>query len=223
MLAMSPLGVLLGVQGGRNMVARARDVTDVPLTDWWTTTVQAPHRPPLRQRWWGREHRNQVVSMTLLVLAILFLVALAGISIAAIVSSPNMVSLRFCDYSHGCSPIVSFVWIAGYSSFFAVFPLTLVAQPRWLQHVEATSGVWFRYPDVVQAPPTLKRKTLCYLRQPGVTPEAAGAALTRLSTRRDLPYARQVAIHILFFVGFMLPICATYILSTWLRYQWLPG
>jgi hypothetical protein len=86
----------------------------------------------------------------------------------------------------------------------------------WLKRVQATSGIWFRYPNWVRMSP------LCYLRQPGVTPEAAAVALARVSSAHATPYARQFFYGSLVVSLGMLPWCAALILFAWLPYQWLP-
>jgi hypothetical protein len=72
-LVTGPPLVLLALWVGRHAVARARDVTEVPLAEW-VSPRQTRLQPPLGQHWWGVGRRERVVSLVLLVLA----VALAG-------------------------------------------------------------------------------------------------------------------------------------------------
>jgi hypothetical protein len=102
-------------------------------------------------------------------------------------------------------------------SIFGAMVLAIGTHAFWLWRVEARCGVWFRYADRTATKP------VSYIRQPGVTPEAATDALARACSVRAVPLARQ-----LFFLVLMMSLCsvplgAAVILEVWLPGQWLPG
>ncbi|HEX8035385.1 MAG TPA: hypothetical protein VF510_16130 [Ktedonobacterales bacterium] len=205
----------------RREVARASDITDVPLVVWPTSGPARSPRPlplrrPLLQRWLGRGRRERAVSLVLLTLGTLLAVALVGVFFAsAIVSFRGLGDVR-CDSSgNHCSPSFPLTGIP-VASMFAVIALTYLARSRWLQRVEATSRVWLRYRDWTGSTP------LCYVRQPGVTPEAAMAALARFSSARAVPVARQVFVGVLVAVPYVVLAGASFVLGTWLQLHWLP-
>ncbi len=95
--------------------------------------------------------------------------------------------------------------------------LSYFAHYRWLRRVEASSGVWLRYRTWFQT------QGLCYIRQPGVTPEAAAVALGRFAPAEAMPLARAFAMVVLRGLPLMLVIFAGGFLQFWLQTQWLPG
>jgi len=104
-----------------------------------------------------------------------------------------------------------------YVSTFAAVAFASGAGAFWLKRVEATSGVWFRYADWT------KMRPLSYIRQPGVTAEAATAALARVSSARSVPPARQLFFLLVVISLLLVPVSAGAILYVWLPGQWLPG
>ena len=206
----------------RREVAQASDVTEVPLAAWPTLGPARPPRPlplqrPLLQRWLGRGRREQAVSLALLTLGLLMAVALVGVFFAsAIVSFRGLGEVQCDSTGNHCPPSFPLTGIP-VASMFAVIALTYLARSRWLQRVEATSRVWLRSRDWTGSTP------LCYVRQPGVTPEAAMAALARFSSARAVPVARQVFVGVLVAVPYVVLAGASLVLGTWLQLHWLPG
>ena len=194
-------------------LARAVDVTDLPPWVW-------PKRLPLRpgethtDRWLGRTRRARRITMVMLVAgSALFLVVLAGV-VASVVWSFGELARVTCG-AHGCPPLYPVVFIA-LDSLIAINVLTPLAQYRWLRRVEARSGVSLRYPDWFEG------GILCYVRAPGVTHEAAAAALARFTPRHEVPVARLFAIAALAFILLLLVLGVGVFLSVWLQLQWIP-
>ena len=195
-------------------LARAVDVTEAPPWVWLT-------RPPVypgetrADRWLGRSRKAQLVSLTLLggaaliclLLVASFLVA-AGVEIAAIPHPPCGVG--------GCPPTYSLIPIV-LASEWVIIGLSPYAQYRWLRRVEASTGVWLRYRNWFQT------QGLCYIRQPGVTPEAAAVALARFAPAKRIPPARAVAFLVLGALPLVLVVSTGGFLQFWLQTQWLPG
>lgn len=220
-LVLAPSFLLYARRQDRREVARASDVTEVPLAAWPSALPARPQRPlslqrPLLPRWLGRGRREQAVSLALLLLGALLAIALLGVFCAsAIVSLSGLDALR-CDSSgNHCSPSFLLGQIP-MASMFAVIALTYAARSRWLQRVEATSHVWLRYREWMGS-------TLYYVRQPGVTPEAATAALARFSAARAVPVARQFFLGVLVSIPYVVLASASFVLGTWLQLHWLPG
>jgi hypothetical protein len=214
----APLFVLFGMWRYRREVARARDVTDVPQVGW-ASPWQARLQPPLLKRWLGLRRGERAVSLILLAVGVLLAVALVVVFFAAAI-----VSLRFavkdahlCTVHYGCPPLpapLKGIAIVGWN---AAMALVYGARSFWLHRLEVTSGVWFRYGGGMGG------ITLNYVRQPGVTPEAATAALARASSARAVPNARYIFFGALVYSPWMVLWAAAWLLDTWLQYQWLPG
>ena len=62
---------------------------------------------------------------------------------------------------------------------------------------------------------------LCYVRRPGVTPQAAAAALTRFGPAGEAPLARTFAIFVLAMTPLALLLSASIYLQGWLQFQWI--
>ena len=210
--------VLLYIWLYRPQVARARDVTDVPKM-WWAIPWQAHLQPPLLQRWLGQRRSERAVSLALLVVGALLFVALVGVFLAAAgvsVMLTNQLDAQCATTHYGCPPptaplktILVFDWIAGLA-------LGQGALALWLHRLEVTSGVWFRYGNWMGS-------RLYYVRQPGVTSEAATAALARVSPAHAVPYVRYIFFYMLAWSWYAVLFAAAFLLDTWLQYQWLPG
>jgi len=217
-LVVAPPFVLFSIWGYRPQVARARDVTDVPKV-WWAIPRQARLQPPLLHRWLGERRSERTVSLALLVVGVLLFVALVGVILAASVVSGRLVNQldAQCATTHyGCPPptatlktILVFGWFAGLA-------LGQGGVSLWLHRLEVTSGVWFRYGNWMTS-------RLCYVRQPGVTSEAATAALARVSSVHAVPYVRYIFFFVLVWGWYAVLFAAAFLLDTWLQYQWLPG
>jgi hypothetical protein len=218
-LVVAPPFVLFSIWRYRSQVARARDVTDVPKM-WWAIPWQAHLQPPLLQRWLGQRRSERAVSLALLVVGVLLFVALVGVPLEAIAVSNrlgNQLDVQPCITHYGCPPptatlttIVTFGWVAGLA-------LGQGGVSLWLHRLEVTSGVWFRYGTWMGG------NRLYYVRQPGVTSEAATAALARVSPAHAVPYVRYIFFFVLVWSWYAVLFAAAFLLDTWLQYQWLPG
>ena len=218
-LVVGPPFVLFWIWLYRPQVARARDVTDVPKV-WWAIPWQAHLQPPLLHRWLGQRRSERAVSLALLVVGVLLFVALMGVLLAASLVSvrlTNQLDAQCATTHYGCPPptatlktILAFGWFAGMA-------LGQGAVALWLHRLEVTSGVWFRYGNWMGG------SRLYYVRQPGVTPEAATAALARVSPAHAVPYVRYLFFYVLVWGWNAVLFAAAFLLDTWLQYQWLPG
>jgi hypothetical protein len=216
LLVAGPAFILFGVWRCRRMVARARDVTGMPLAAG--TNSQARLHLPLLQRWLGVDRRERALSLVLLAFGVLLVVALVGIACASSVSVfSGSVWNGLCSDQYGCPPnVVALAWTS-MASIWAAAALMFGVRFIWLRRVEATSGVVFLYAESV------RMKSLCYVRQPGVTSEAASLALARVSSNRTIPLARQLFFGVLVMSLALVPCWAGMILNSWLPGQWLPG
>jgi hypothetical protein len=118
--------------------------------------------------------------------------------------------------AHACAPTYPLGPIV-LPSEWVIFGLSYFAQYRRLRRVEVSCGVWLRYRDWFQT------QGLCYIRQPGVTPEAAAAALARFVPAAAMPRARVFAVVVLAAIPFLLLLVASFFLQFWLATRWLPG
>jgi hypothetical protein len=165
----------------------------------------------------GVAPRQRLVSLALLVFGILLAIAVVGVGCGlffVLVRGPDLHGL--CTDQYGCPPVLLPNQIPFAAS---TLPLALLfmAHAFWLKRVERAGGVRFRYASA------LKLRPLVYVRQPGVTSEAATAALVAASSERAVPFGRQTFFGVLLAIFALLPWCATGILLAWLPYQWLPG
>jgi hypothetical protein len=218
--------------------ARAIDITGLPPWFW-------PKRPPVRpgetrvERWLGQGRRAQRVSLAMLGGAVLLGLLLVGVLLAPLAwgliqfFAPFAVGLiRFLSHecgAHGCLPQTPLypyqpaypqpypypVVSLAVGSEIAAIVVVRLANYRWLRRAEASSGVWLRYRDILWAAP------LYYVRRPGVTPEAAAAAVTRFGPAGEAPLARTFAIFVLAMTPLVLLLSASIFLQGWLQFQWI--
>ena len=195
-------------------LARAVDVTEAPPWVWLT-------RPPVypgetrADRWLGRSRRAQLVSLTLLGGVALICLLLVASFLAAVGVSLRSIPHPPCGVG-GCPPTYPLIPM-GLASEWVIIGLSSYAQYRWLRRVEGGSGVWLRYRNWFQT------QGLCYIRQPGVTPEAAAVALGRFAPAEAMPLARAFAFVVLGALPLILVLFAVGFLQFWLQTQWLPG
>jgi hypothetical protein len=201
-------------------LARAVDVTEVPPWVWLT-------RPPVypgetrADRWLGRGRRAHMVSLTLLGAAALICLLLVASFLALTVVSLMSIPHLMCGV-RGCPPMYPLVQIV-LAGEMGIFGLSSFAQYRWLRLVEANSGVWLRYRGWFHT------QSLCYIRQPGVTPEAAAVALARfarvarVAPAEAMPLVRVFVIAVLGALPLFLLLIASFFLQFWLATQWLAG
>ena len=195
-------------------LARAVDVTEVPPWVWLTRPPVYPGETRV-DRWLGRSRRAQLVSLTLLGGAALICLLLVASFLAAALGSLRSIPLPPCGVG-GCPPTYPLIPM-GLASEWVIIALSSLAQYRWLRRVEASSGVWLRYRNWFQT------QGLCYIRQPGVTPEAAAVALARFAPAEAMPLTRAFAFVVLGALPLLLVVCAGGVLQFWLQTQWLPG
>lgn len=218
-LVVVPPFVVFSIWRYRSQVLPARDVTDVPQV-WWAIPGQARLQPPLLQRWLGQRRSERTVSLALLVVGVLLFVAQVGVLFAAMGVSGrllNQLDVQPCITHYGCRPWTDILKRVLSPSFFAGLALGEWAWALWLHRLEVTSGVWFRYGAWMGG------NRLYYVRQPGVTSEAATAALARVSPTHAVPYVRYIFFFVLVWSWYAVLFAAAFLLDTWLQYQWLPG
>jgi hypothetical protein len=217
-LVVAPLFVWFGLWWYRRKVVSARDVTYVPQVGW-VSPWQARLQPPLLQRWLGLRRRERALSLGLVAVGMLLAVALVVVFFAAVGVAGRfaVTDAHLCTVHEGCPPLPAPLKGIGIVSWNAAMALVYGARWLWLHRLEVTSGVWFRYGG------GMGMTTLSYVRQPGVTPEAATAALARVSSARVVPSARYLFFGALVYIPWMVLWAAAWLLDTWLQYQWLPG
>jgi len=216
LLMVGPPFILFSVWQIRQQVAQAIDMTGWPPIAWpipWPTRPQPPSLP----RWLGYGRREQTLTLIMLVLGTLLAIELVGIFIASSVYGFIELGRVQCDTNgNRCPPTFSVSWLV-IASLCAAIALSGVARFRWLRRVEATCRVRLLYRDWSSMVP------LYYIRQPGMTPEAVAAALTRFSSAQAVPLARLVVLAGLVMTPFVLLASASFVLSAWLQLQWMPG
>jgi hypothetical protein len=195
-------------------LARAVDVTEVPPWVWLTRPPVYPGET-LTDRWLGRSRRVRIVTLTLLGVVALICLLLVASFIASAVASLMSIRYSACG-ARGCPPTYPLIPIV-LASEPLIIGLSAFVQYHWLRRVEASSGVWLRYRDWFHT------QGLCYIRQPGVTPEAASAALARFAPAEAMPLARVFAVVVLAALPIFLLAIVGLFLHFWLTTQWLPG
>jgi hypothetical protein len=191
----------------------AVDVTELPLYAWprplppW----RRPGGPTRAAYLLGRGWRQRVLSLLALAFAGLlvlgFFAAYIAIYVYGIRQLPDCSGPR-------CPP--------AYSQF--PFPTILiglaivyVGQYRRVRQVERRCGIWFR------AVGGMLDDFNCYVRRPGVTSEAAAAALARYTRAVERPMARGALVVALFSVPYFLVLIALALVTAWLPTQWTPA
>lgn len=200
-------------------VARAIDITGLPPA-WWPGPWPTYPQQPSLQRWLGQGRRERALNLALFALGTLLAAALVGALLGSGVYGLRASGARYAPDGNGCPngcpptyPLTGIVL----ASWFAAIALSWVARFLWLRRVEATSRVWLRYRSWLDA------ARLYYVRQPGVTPEAAAGALARFSSARPVPWARTFFISVLALTPYALLASASFALNGWLQLQWIPG
>ncbi len=139
-----------------------------------------------------------------------FVVAYIAVGWYGINLYPDCVGLR-------CPPSYSVFTSAPFLLGFGIMYFIQYAKVR---AVERRCDIRFRAP-VVSMPGILTS----YVRLPGITPDAAAAALARYQHDRrggERPAARRMLVTMLLFVPFFLAQIALTLLAAWLPTQWTP-
>jgi hypothetical protein len=189
------------------------DVTDLPLEAWPDPLFRwgDPAGMTRGERWLGLSQPERARNRRALALAALLLLSLLATAVVTV------------WYVTSHSPDCSAVDCPVVPDFTAqmVLPLEFVGVPLanllylvWTISVERRSGVWFRSRGGYAS-------LWSYIRRPGVTSEAAAAAL-----QRNLRGANSLAQVILLAVLALVLVCLLYIgvalLAHWLATQWIP-
>jgi len=166
----------------------------------------------------GHGRRDQALNLAMLILGIVLAVTLVGVFVASCILHFSAMGSLQCDaQGNRCAPtFFSLPWMALGTWFIAV-ALYWVVRARRLRHIEVSSRVWFRYRT------WLATTTLYYLRQPGVTSEAASAALARFSSIPTVPSARGFFLGMLAMMPYSVLMSASIALSAWLQLHWVPS
>lgn len=207
-----PLG-LLGSAGARSRLRDAVDVTDLPATAWPASPLppwRRPGGPTMAEYLLGRGWGQRVVSLLALGLAVVlvcgFFAALVAAGWYGMSHFPDCVGSR-CPPTYGN--------VSGPLSLLSIV-IMFLCQYGVVRSAERRCGIWFRVPAG-----TLGGFTY-YVRSPGVSAEAATAALAHYSRRREGPAARNTLVAVLFFVPFFLVQIGYTVLVAWLATQWSP-
>jgi hypothetical protein len=201
------------VTPGQWLVGSA-DVTNVSILRWSRYPMAGAPRTRM-DCWLGQTRRSQLVSLGLAVasLALWLVVALGGIVLwlQYMADHPSVCAGNRCAPFYPL-PVAVCVWAgAALGGLLAAVP-----RSRWLRRVEAECGIRFRLRAWWGGLP------LYYVRQPGVTAEAAAEALLRLTPQRAIPWLRIWAIQAVAALPFVLLFLASLVLGAWLRTQWIP-
>jgi hypothetical protein len=191
------------------------DVTELPLTAWPARLLppwRRPGGPTLAEYWLGRGWRQRVFSLLALAHAVLlplgFFTAYGAVGWYAAASRLTTCSGSRCPPSYLSLQMPLFIGIA----------IAQLSRYGWIRLLERRCGVWFR------APASGLGAYTWYVRRPGVTAEAAAAALARASRGGvGRPMARRVFVTMLVCVPFFLVVIALGLLSAWLPTQWIPA
>jgi hypothetical protein len=194
-------------------MAQPVDVTGLPLAAW--PDLQPRWGDPAGltrdERWLGRTQPERARNRRALALAALLLLSLLVTAIVSI----------WYGMSHGldcrpgiCPPVPDFSQIALPLLFLSV-PITSVIQLVWIAWVERRCGVWFR-----SRVDSIGLGT--YIRRPGITPEAAAAALQR-HLRGANSLAQLILLAVLALALVCLLIIGVALLTNWLSTQWILG
>jgi hypothetical protein len=193
--------------------AHAVDVTELPPMAWprplppW----RRPGGPTLGEYFLGRGLRQRVLSLLVLALAVLLLLGFFATVVA--VGWYGITHLPDCSGPR-CPPTIGPV--TGAPMLLSLASLWL-SQYGWIRHMERRCGIWFRVPYGALGGFT------CYIRRPGVTADAAAAALARYTRGMGRPVARHALVAVLSLVPLFLVVIALALLSAWLPTQWIPN
>jgi hypothetical protein len=209
-----PFALAVRAAGAAWPFTDAVDVTDLPPTAWPTRLLppwRRPGGPTLAEYWLGRGWRQRVLSLLAVALAVLL--ALGFFAAYGAVGWYGLTHLPICIGSR-CPP--SF-WYLQTPPIVIGVAIAQLSQYGWVRQVERRCGVWLRVPAG-----TLGSIT-GYVRRPGVTAEAAAAALARYTRGVGRPVARRALVVLLVAVPFFLVLIALGLLSAWLPTQWIPA
>src|SRR5258708_11248546 len=169
-----------------------------------------PGGPTPAQFWLGRGRRQRVLS--LLSLALAGLLMFGSFAAYGAVAWYVLTHLPDCSGPR-CPP--TYNQLQGPPIVIGLVIMNLGQYLR-VRRVERRCGIWFRVPF------TLGDFT-CYVRRPGVTAEAAAAALAPYTRESTRPVARGAFVAALFLMPFFLVLIALSLLTIWLPTQWMPA
>jgi hypothetical protein len=202
---------LLLVRRVASLAVSPVDVTELPLPAWprplppW----RRPGGPTPAEYLLGRGWRQRVLS--LLSLGLAGLLVLGSFAAYGAVGWYGLTHLPDCS-GQRCPP--TYNQLQGPPMLISL-AIAFLGQYWWVRRVERRCGIWFRVPF------TLGDFT-CYVRRPGVTEEAAAAALAPYTRESTRPMARGAFVAALFFVPFFLVLISLSLLTAWLPTQWMP-
>jgi hypothetical protein len=198
----------------RSAFTHAVDVTELPLPAWPARPLppwRRPGGPTLAEYWLGRGRRQRVLSLLVLALAVLLVLSFFAAYVA--VGWYGLSHLPDCSGSR-CPP--TYYQLQGSPTIIGL-AIMYLSQYWRARRVERRCGIWFRVPDGALGGFT------CYVRRPGVTAEAAAAALARYTRAVKRPVARRALVDVLFFMPYFLVLIALGVLNAWLPTQWIPA
>ncbi len=222
----TPLGTLAvavvgGLVGGlplllpRPEVVRPVDVMQLPPTAWPRPLPPwyRPGRPAPGEDWLGHGRGQRLLSLLALALAVLLV--LGSFTIFGAVGWYGITHLPDCSGPR-CPPRPGPV---GGPAMVIALAIRFLGYPVWIRHIERRCGIWFRSLDGTRG---LPGGFTCYVRRPGITVDAAAAALARY-TRGGRPVARRTLLSALVFEPVLLVQIVLGALIAWLPTQWIPN
>lgn len=188
------------------------DVTELPVSAWPRprTVWHVPEGATRADAWLGRRQPQRILSLLALSVSALLLIGL----LATFFASTWYVVTHFPECSpSSCAPNFSTQLVFA-PEFLGLAAMNLSIIVR-TAYAERRGGVWFR------ARKRSEGGVGAYIRRPGVTPEAAAAALQYYSRGPIAP--RAIAGIMLALLPMGLLFCGGEVLSNWLSIHWIPA
>ena len=227
----TPLGIVTVVLGGgllwgvsllvpgrwRHVFADGADgvdVTDLSPAAWPPTPIppwQRPGGPTRADYWFGRDERQRSRNVLALVLA--GVLVFAVVAMCGIAGWYGLARIPDCAPYH-CPPSY---WPLSWGMMGVGCLVLFLAQYAWVRHVERRCGIRFRVRDRARG------GFQWYIRQPGVTREAATAALASYARRTARPMALRALIGVLALVPFCVLQIGLMLFVVWLPELWTPS
>lgn len=207
-----PLLLVLRV---KPVIVRPVDVTELPLFAWprslslWRTR---PGDGTLADFWLGHGWLQRALTLLMFAFAALLLIGL----VVAFAASGWYALTHLADCVTSSCPPPFDEQLVGPPELVGLV-IMFLSQFAQIAHLERRCGIWFRGRDIVES------SVGAYVRRPGVTPEAAAAALQRYIPDARRPMARLALVVVLALTPAFLLLIGGELLSTWLSTQWIPA
>ncbi len=196
------------------LVARPVDVTDLPVLAWPLPLplTRGPHGGTAADVWLGHGRVQRVRNLFALAFAAPLLIGLLAVCVAS--TWYGITQFPDCSAS-GCPPSFS----GEFTSVSLVIGMAClyVSLSARIAYVERRCGIRFRARKVYES------GFNAYVRRPGVSSEAAVAALQRYTRSTRPPIAQVIFVFALILIPSTLVFSGGEILSTWLSIHWIPA